>query len=110
MKAANGLTPWPKLSLAKERFIEALNAIPEEAPFFTLLADSTIAPDEQLPSTGVALDWERKLSAVFIHSPGYGTRASTLLLCRSNGSATFIERSFDETGDKGEARLIIPAP
>ena len=103
-------TPWPKLSLAKERFIEALNTIPEEAPFFTLLADSTTAPDEQLPSTGVALDWERKLSAVFIHSPGYGTRASTLLLCGSNGSATFIERSFDETGEKGEARLIIPAP
>lgn len=101
-------TPWPKLTLAKSRFTQALEELPEEAPFFALLLDRTIAPDEQLPSTGVSLEWERILCPAFIHSPGYGTRASTLLLCNSDGSAALIEQSFDETGKNGEVRLTIP--
>jgi uncharacterized protein with NRDE domain len=38
-----------------------------------------MAHDESLPETGVPLDWERRLSSVFIASETYGTRASTVL-------------------------------
>lgn len=98
-------TPWPKLTTAKARFAEALYRLPDEQPFFDLLADDEIVPDGDLPATGVPLEWERRLSAVFVRSPDYGTRASTLLLRRSDGSGILVERSFDAAGAIGEARL-----
>lgn len=68
---------------------------PAPAPFFTLLADQEIVPDVHLPETGVPLAWERILSAVFVRSENYGTRASTLLSRHRDGQTTLIERSFD---------------
>jgi len=87
-------TPWPKLATAKAAFAGALGDLPAEAAFFDLLADQEIVPDTHLPETGVPLEWERILSAVFVNSPDYGTRASTLLTMRKDGLLTLIERSF----------------
>lgn len=87
-------TPWPKLSLAKSAFADALTQLPVSAPFFELLADQEIVPDTHLPETGVPLEWERILSAVFVNSPDYGTRASTLLTMHRRGQTTLIERGF----------------
>lgn len=98
-------TPWPKLTTAKARFAGALEHLPVEAPFFDLLADDEIVPDDDLPATGVSLEWERRLSAVFVRSPGYGTRASTLLMRRSDGAGLLVERSFGAGGATGETRL-----
>ena len=88
-------TPWPKLASAKATFAAALSGLPASAPFFTLLADQEIVPDAHLPETGVPLEWERILSAVFVRSENYGTRASTLLSRHRDGQTTLIERSFD---------------
>lgn len=87
-------TPWPKLEAAKAAFAEALRELPAEAAFFRLLADREIVADYHLPETGVPLEWERILSAVFVASPDYGTRASTLLTVPRAGPAVFVERSF----------------
>jgi uncharacterized protein with NRDE domain len=87
-------TPWPKLASAKSAFREALTTLPAHNLFFELLADREIVADERLPNTGVALAWERLLSAIFVSSPHYGTRASTLLTLRNDGQTTLIERSF----------------
>jgi uncharacterized protein with NRDE domain len=87
-------TPWPKLAAAKAAFAEALGRLPASAPFFELLADEEIVADTHLPETGVPLEWERILSAVFVTSPDYGTRASTLLTLHRSGMITLIERSF----------------
>lgn len=101
-------TPWPKLAASKRRFAEALAHLPAENGFFELLADDEIVPDAKLPATGVPLEWERRLSAVFVHSPDYGTRASTLLLMRQDGSATLVERSFGPAAQaQGEVRLDL---
>lgn len=100
-------TPWPKLTTAKAHFVAALNCLPDEAAFFALLADDEIVPDADLPATGVPLEWERRLSAVFVRSPDYGTRASTLLLRGADGSGVLRERSFDADGAIGEARLAF---
>ena len=100
-------TPWPKLTASKQRFAAALAALPDESGFFALLADTEIVPDEHLPATGVPLPWERLLSAVFVRSPQYGTRASTLLLLPARGAATLIERSFSAAGEIGETRLKV---
>ncbi len=87
-------TPWPKLASARAAFAAALQTLPLAAPFFTLLADREIVADSHLPETGVPLAWERILSAVFVSSEHYGTRASTLLTRRRDGLITLQERSF----------------
>ena len=87
-------TPWPKLSATKAAFADALAQLPESTPFLQLLADREIVADAQLPETGVPLEWERILSAVFVTSPDYGTRASTLLTMERTGRVTLLERSF----------------
>lgn len=91
-------TPWPKLTAAKARFAQALRQLPASAPFFELLADREIVTDDSLPKTGVPLAWERLLSAVFVVSPDYGTRASTLLSAHRDGRVSLSERSFGPGG------------
>jgi len=87
-------TPWPKLAAAKTAFAAALAQLPATKAFFDLLAEREIVADAHLPETGVALEWERILSAVFVSSPDYGTRASTLLTLARSGQVTLTERSF----------------
>jgi len=90
-------TPWPKVSRGKKLLKAALDkkgAELEEA-LFALLADRKIPADNKLPKTGVGLEWERVLSAIFIASPDYGTRSSTILLIGKNGRVKFVEKVYD---------------
>lgn len=91
-------TPWPKLVRARERFSAALKALPDDMAFFELLEDREIMPDEILPATGVSLEWERLLSAIFVQSEAYGTRASTSVRMTGDGKAILTERSFAPDG------------
>jgi uncharacterized protein with NRDE domain len=99
-------SPWPKLVQARQRFTAALQHLPEEAAFFELLADQTIVEDDKLPQTGVPLEWERLLSAVFVKSENYGTRASTLLWQRSDGTLKLHEQSFGPNGQALQSSVI----
>jgi uncharacterized protein with NRDE domain len=97
---------WPKLVKARQQFSVALESLPDEAEFFELLSDRSIAADQDLPNTGVALEWERLLSAVFVQSEAYGTRASTLVLQDKNGMIKLTERSFGPGGELTHASVI----
>jgi uncharacterized protein with NRDE domain len=89
-------TPWPKIIRAKASFEEALSRPnPSPSALFRLLQDRMIAPDELLPETGVGLEWERILSSIFITSPTYGTRSSTLVLIDREDRVTFMDRTFN---------------
>ena len=66
-----------------------------------LLADTHEASDHELPSTGVSKDWEKALSPAFIKTPVYGTRSSTVLRVRKNGTFEMVERRFDANGTIG---------
>ncbi len=94
-------TPWPKVARGKEAFRQLLGGSkgPEPEDLFHLLSDRTPAPDESLPQTGVGLEWERILSPIFITSPIYGTRSSTLIYIDQQDRVIFIERSFDSDPD-----------
>ena len=61
---------------------------------FTILQDNSLPPDDMLPDTGVGLSWERMLSPVFITSPHYGTRSSSVIIVSYSGQVTFAERSY----------------
>ncbi len=100
-------TPWPKLQQARAALADALEAA-DEASLFALLADPRRPDDTALPHTGVGLDLERLLGSVFIASPTYGTRASTLLFTCADGKRCIIERSFGPEGTpSSEARFEI---
>lgn len=99
-------TPWPKLATAKARFRVALDALPASAALFDILADREIAPDTHLPATGVPLEWERLLSAIFVSSPTYGTRASTVVLRHADGRVQVEEHSFGPAGEATQSSLI----
>lgn len=99
-------SPWPKLVSARARFSRNLAALPDRQPLFDILADDEIVPDDELPATGVPLEWERRLSAIFVRSPNYGTRASTVLTIAADGVAVLEERSFDAAGALAQSSLI----
>lgn len=98
-------TPWPKVVRAKERLATCLApATVEIESLFELLSDRMQAEPTALPSTGIAPEWERLLSSVFIVNARYGTRCSTVLMIGRDGGARFVERSFDAAGRQtGEA-------
>jgi uncharacterized protein with NRDE domain len=96
-------TPWPKVTRAKAQFCSLLcQGAPQEA-YFEMLADTTRASDCRLPETGVGIERERTLSPVFISSPGYGTRNSTVVRVTSDGNATLTELLIDPTASPLQA-------
>lgn len=90
-------TPWPKVERGKRAFqsIVTENNLDIEK-LFTLLKDDQKAEDKELPNTGVGLEWERILSSVFISSPNYGTRSSTVLTVTYENTFQLIERTYHE--------------
>lgn len=108
--------PWPKVEHLRDGFTRTLRqndfegVIAADQPsinaLLALLSDRRIAPDKDLPQTGIAFEWEKALSPEFIHTPDYGTRASSVVLVGRN-NADFIERSFDVNGFASEAHLLI---
>ncbi|MDI6726593.1 MAG: NRDE family protein [Smithellaceae bacterium] len=99
-------TPWPKVDKGKTalaRLTEKAGALAPE-DIFSFLADDSRPADSLLPDTGVGLAWERTLSPVFITSPSYGTRSSTVILIGWDGQVTFAERTFNGGPALGEVR------
>lgn len=102
-------SPWPKLVAARAAFADALPQLPDEAAFFRLLADRKIVADDSLPQTGVSLEWERILSAIFVQSENYGTRASTVVWQRTDGVVQLHEQSFGPHGEPLQSSVISTA-
>ncbi|MFV1871779.1 MAG: NRDE family protein [Oleiphilus sp.] len=98
-------TPWPKVIKSKQvlsQLNESDHSFIAEA-LFSSLSDTKIADDNQLPTTGVPLEFERMLSAAFIISPQYGTRTSTVVIIdelQLSQSVFFKERQFSASGDR----------
>ena len=100
-------TAWPKTNTLKVRLRDALSLADSvdslATALFSALADRHIADDADLPSTGVPIELERELSAVFIRAPErqYGTRCSTLVISERVGRGLVtrvLERSYTATG------------
>ncbi len=99
-------TPWPKTVRGKRLFSEALSTNLGESRLaerlFTVLRDDQRPPDRLLPNTGVSIEWERILSPLFVSSPVYGSRSSTVLLWSRNGKIDFTERTYHSNDGKIE--------
>ncbi|MEP4889650.1 MAG: NRDE family protein [Aliiglaciecola sp.] len=99
-------SPWPKINQGVNKLREHCQQASslDSEKLFEILLDQTKANDELLPKTGVPLDWERKLSSIFIQSADYGTRSSTLLLVNKNKQVTWQEHTFDRQGNNVQQR------
>jgi len=69
-----------------------------------ILDDTHEVPDDELPRTGVSLNWERQLSPLRIRAGEYGTRSSTVLFISTEGEVSYLERSFDPSGAESGPR------
>jgi uncharacterized protein with NRDE domain len=90
-------TPWPKVKKARTALAQQLasnrDTIDPEI-LLKLLQDQSRPADQQLPETGVGLEKERMLAPLFITSPDYGTRCSSVLLIDEHYNVTFVERTW----------------
>jgi uncharacterized protein with NRDE domain len=105
-------TPWPKLQRVRRGFESWLRGEqPAGVPaLFALLADRTPAPETMSGNTGgLPSQWARVLSAPFVLHPQYGTRCSTVVLLKPDGTLYIAERRFDPAGSPtGESEFALP--
>lgn len=94
--------PWPKLVAGKHALARQLQTDVDTGKLADILFDSEVYPDQQLPQTGVPLEWERLLSSRFIQSDSYGTRASTVVTINNAGQVEFVEQNFAADGTMAE--------
>lgn len=90
-------TPWPKVSFG----LEALSSVVKEGSFeaivnqcFEVLNNRDTYADDKLPHTGIALETERQLSAVFVDFDNYGTQYQTVIVREKGGKTHFVENGW----------------
>ncbi|MCB0488548.1 MAG: NRDE family protein [Cyclobacteriaceae bacterium] len=89
-------TPWPKVERGKSMMSPILQQDQVEPDLlFEVLRDEKIAMDSELPKTGLELERERALSAMFIKTPNYGSRCSTVIMIDKKNNVNYIERVYD---------------
>jgi uncharacterized protein with NRDE domain len=102
-------TSWPKVEGGKRELANALDlegeALVEQ--LLELLGDRSVPPDDDLPDTGVGLDFERILAPRFIVSPVYGTRTSYVLLIDRNGEVVLVEQQLDKGRPRGRSVRFV---
>ncbi len=91
---------WPKVHKSMAALQAQLNTPLDPEALLRFMQDDSLAPDAELPHTGVSQDMERLLSACFIRSPIYGTRCTTALVLGAE-RARLVEQSYEQ-GELGE--------
>ncbi len=106
-------TPWPKVVRTRASFEAALSKDTVEIrELLSLLADRRLADPEELTKGDLPLEDTHRLSSPFVSAGEFGTRSSTVLLKRSDGSVLFTEERFDAAGEHtglSEFRFAIDA-
>lgn len=91
-------SPWPKVERGVGKMKSILDSKKiEPEKLFDALYDDQPAPKEKLPDTGVGQERELVLSSMFIKSPNYGTRCSTVVMVDRDNQVQYSERVYDLT-------------
>ncbi|TPH18106.1 NRDE family protein [Litorilituus lipolyticus] len=92
---------WPKMAHGKQLLIDAVSSnqpLSIEA-LFKLMTNNMQALPELLPETGLTKEWEQLLSAIFIKSPTYGTRATTIITKDNHNNVEIYDRNYALSGE-----------
>ncbi len=104
---------WPKMALGQQKLSELINEHAVESKtidteqLFNLMKNVQQAQAEHLPNTGISNQWEQFLSSIFIVSPEYGTRTTTIITQDSNGKISIVDRSYNALGEVTLAQQFI---
>ncbi len=93
-------TNWFKVVKSKnifEQTIKKENFSSED--IFEILSDTSLSPDDELPDTGLDYEKEKMISSIFIKTPEYGTRCSTVITVDKNNFVNFNERTFSQSSE-----------
>lgn len=95
-------TPWPKVVKGKTGLeLNMKTGHHEDSQLadglFKLLNDRSYSLFKDLPDTGIGRLKEYMLSPLFIRTPLYGTRSSTVVLIGGHGNVLFEERNVKPT-------------
>ncbi len=100
-------TPWPKLLRLKSGLHAQCQAgTPKSADLLALLQDRHQSTQAELPETGVPLELEHTLSATFIASGNYGTRASSIVTLGTH-RCDYLEQGYGATGTLGATQQFF---
>jgi uncharacterized protein with NRDE domain len=92
-------TPWPKVTLGKERLAALLRQDElDHASLAAVVGDRRLADPQALNRHGLNSGMDQILSAQFITTASYGTRSSTTLWIDHKGLTHWRESSFDAGG------------
>ena len=92
-------TPWPKVINSKSAFTRLTENTVNPDQIIEMLHNTDTVADDQLPHTGVEPEWEKRLSAMFITSPEYGTRLTTFVSIRAGGHVIYREKGYRPAHD-----------
>lgn len=92
--------PWHKVERLRQRVTQELLPLCQQSTAIddfanvalTLLQDKQRAPMHLLPKTGISPMFEKVLSSIYINTPFYATRASSLIVYTTTGF-TFYEKT-----------------
>ncbi|MBC8046286.1 MAG: NRDE family protein [Fimbriimonadaceae bacterium] len=93
-------TAWTKLVQSKKMFTELIETdIIDEQRLINMMHNTGYAEDNSLPLTGIPLELEKKLSAMFIETENYGSRLTTFISIDKKDIVVYHEKSYHPPGD-----------
>jgi len=99
-------TDWPKVSRGRDllgSILKDKQVNPET--LLEMLADRSTRSAARLSLEDLRSEPERMNDRIFVDSPVYGTRSSTVFLVDHDGRMTFAERQFDALGNSSPPRM-----
>lgn len=88
-------SPWPKIDQARPQIDRLMQKPPKTEDWFEIMADKHMASMEELPETGIGSEAEKLMSPRFIHTPGYGTRSTSLIMIGRSQPIVVHERNYN---------------
>jgi len=92
---------WPKMALGEKLLVDTIREQENLSiqALFDLMTNDKQALPSLLPATGLSEDKEQLLSAIFILSPSYGTRTTSIITQDNTGNVEVFERSYLPSGE-----------
>mgnify|MGYP000211947998 CR=1 FL=1 len=99
---------WPKMKEGQKLLEDAIYKKDDLSidTLFELMANDKQALPNLLPDTGLSQEWEQLLSAIFIVSPTYGTRSTSIITYDLNGRVQVFDQSYTPSGESHTKRFF----
>ena len=94
---------WPKMAKGQQQLQSYIKQMQSPCidQLLNIMRDTSQPKDQDLPQTGISLEWERRLSSIFIEHEEYGTRSTSVVLKHRSGKVQLTEVRYD-----GKARNL----